>query len=166
MSVNIEDGCRTLIAPIEWFPRPDGLERAVVFQPGYNSGSREYGVHGMEIRWLLRGPNGAAQCVFFTDWTPGELKPGHGLPPRGYPPLPRRQYPMGADLGYHALVPQYEGQENYARADCDVIPGGICYYDGSGMASELLAKEFTEHGEPVIWAALEAQYADLKVSTP
>ncbi len=163
-SVNIRDGRRTLVIEPEWFPRPDGLERAVVFQPGYNSGTREYGVHAMEVRWLLRGPNGAAQFLVYTGWTPGHLSPGMGLQPEGCPPMPARQYPTGADLGYHALVPQYEGHEDYGRLDCDVLPGGACYYDGSGLAADRLAKEFVTRGEPAVWAALEERYAGLKVT--
>jgi hypothetical protein len=157
--VNItSDGRRTVVAEFEWFPRPDGLERAVVFQPGYN-GTGVHGVHGMEITWLLRGPKGGVQFKLFTDWIPGKRSPGHGLSPDGsYDSWDL--FPMGVDLGYHARVPQYEGQEVYGRDDCEVT-GGRCYYDGSGMAAERLAKEFIVQGEPVIWAALEAEYQGL-----
>jgi hypothetical protein len=163
--VNIgENGRRAAIAEIEWFPRPDGLERATLFQPGYNGdpsapSAKNYGVHGMEITWLLRGPKGGVQFKLFTDWIPGERSPGHGLSPDGtYTAWD--MFPMGADLGYHARVPQYDGQEDYARDGCEVT-GGRCYYDGSGLRAESLAKEFVVHGEPVIWRALEDEYEAL-----
>lgn len=164
--VNITpEGRRLVVAEPEWFPRPDGLERAVVFGPGYNSAQTgnphaDFGVHGMEIIWYLRGPLGVAQFMLYTDWIPGTLRPGHGLPPAGMS-FPRIDYPMGADLGYHAPVPQWEGQEEYRRDDCRLLPGGTCYYDGSGMAAERVAKEFVLAGEPAVWAALEDRYADL-----
>jgi hypothetical protein len=139
-AINItEDGRRTVTAEIEWFPRPDGLERAVVFQPGY-SGKRtadprkNYGVHGMEITWFLRGPKGGIQFKVYTNWVPGPLSPGHGLPPAGMV-FPRQEfdhYPMGADLGYHARVSQWDGDAEWCRREDCEITGGVCYYDGSG----------------------------------
>ncbi len=170
MSVNITaDGRRTASPEIEWFSRPDGMERAVIFRPGYNGDpdappSRNYGVHGMEIAWYLRGPKGVTQFVMFTRWVPGELSPGHGLPPDGYPPRPGDQYPDGANLGYHAPVPQYDG-DGYVRGDCAFLPGGRCYYDGSGLAAMDLAREFVEKGEAAVWAALEDRYRDLKAES-
>jgi hypothetical protein len=165
MSINITaDGKRTVTAKPEWFPRPDGLERAVVFQPGY-SGDRtadprhSYGVHGMEITWFLRGPAGAVQFQIFTNWVPGELSPGHGLPPAGrrFERLPFEHYPMGTDLGYHSPVPHYEEQPG--RDDCHIL-AGRCYYDGSGLAADRLVKEFVVKGEPAVWAELESYYAE------
>lgn len=163
MSVNItDDGRRTALAEPEWFPRPDGLERAVVFQPGYSHDQtgdpkRDYGQHGMEIIWYLRGPRGVAVFKLFAGWLPG-LK--------GIPPSLADVYPIGADIGYHAPVPQYEGQEDYRRDDCTLLPGGTCYYDGSRLSAEGVATAFTEHGEPAVWAALEGQYEDIKEARP
>lgn len=136
---------------IEWFPRPGGLERAVAFEPGYNDRGGPYGVHGMDIRWMLRGPKGAVQFLMSTGWVPGE---------KGVPPQISDLYPSGSDLGYHARVPQWEGQEIYGHESCDVL-GGRCYYDGSGLAARDLLREFTREGERVIWTALEARYAAL-----
>ena len=73
MNINIKDGRRTVIAGPEWVPHRDDLERAVVFQPGFSSErtgdpSRNYGVHGMEIRWYLRGPNGVTQFAMNAGW--------------------------------------------------------------------------------------------------
>ena len=170
MSINITaDGKRTMSAGITWLPHNDILQRAVRFVPGYQGDrdvpdNRNYGVHGMEIWWYLRGPKGAAHFGIFTNWIPGPLAPGWGLPPAGMV-FPRREfdhYPLGVDLGYHAHVPQWEGQEAYARADCDVI-GGTCYGDGTALGADHLAKEFVLAGEPVVWAALEERYAELTV---
>ena len=62
---------------------------------------------------------------------------------------------MAADLGYHALVPQYEEQ---AERDCCYTSSGKCYYDGSGLNAELLVENFISQGEPYLWSALEAYY--------
>lgn len=143
----------------EWYPRPDGTERAVVFAPGYldtRTGPHTFGKHGMEIRWLLRGPRGAAQFMIYTDWVPGQ---------EGGDSRTAALFPIAVDLGYHALVPQYEGQEDYGRQDCDIL-GGQCYYDGSGMAAERVLPVFIREGESAIWAALEARYEDISTEPP
>lgn len=136
----------------EWYPRPDGTERAVIFVPGYvDTEPHRYGKQGMEIRWVLRGPKGATQFVMYTDWLPGQ---------KGGDPRTADMFPIAADLGYHARVPQFEGQEDYARDDCDIL-GGRCYYDGSGLRAEPVMTEFIRNGETAIWAALEAEYERL-----
>jgi hypothetical protein len=143
-----------------WSPRPDGTEESVQFVPGYNCpvpGGKGHGVHDMEIRWHLRGPAGAVWLAMTTGWTPGDLYPGHGLPPSG---LVRdmTKRPDGFGLGYHARVPQYEGQA--AEDGCPVI-GGPCYADLSYVGADEPVRRFAAEGEQVIWDALEARYADL-----
>lgn len=149
-----------------WCARPDGLEEAVVFIPGYNCTDRSmrgHGVHGMEIRWYLRGPAGATQFVMYTDWIPGTRSPGHGLQPdgsyswansRGLP-----MWPFGIDVGYHARAPRYADQS--PREGCEVLDGATCYYDGSGIRGYELAPKFIDEGEQVIWRELEAWYRRL-----
>lgn len=140
-----------------WQPHeggPAGLEECREFQPGYvcrDRGMKGHGLHGMEVRWLLRGPNGGAQFVLFTDWLPGRKSQ------RSIADL----YPMGADVGYHSPVPRFDGHDPMFT-ECDLIPGGgPCYYDGSGMRAETLTEMFKVAGEPVIWAELESVYDEL-----
>lgn len=165
-NINITpDGIRTSIASPIWLPYNEILQRAVIFQPGYNSDrdappSRNYGVHGMGITWCLRGPKGAACFKISTDWIPGELSPGHGLDANGMSSI-HRLFPMGTDVGYHARNPQWEGQEQCAHGECHLIDGR-CYYDGSGLEASDLIKEFILEGESVVWKALETVYRDLK----
>lgn len=151
-----------------WAPRPDGLEESVQFVPGYNcpaTGPRSHGVHGTEIRWYLRGPKGTAQFVVYTDWIPGKLSPGHGLSPEGtyswdsYSHPGELYYPMGADVGYHARNPQYAGQEPWS--DHCPVNQGTCYYDGSGIRAEKLARLFVIAGEQAVFTELEDVYADI-----
>lgn len=165
MSVNIKDARRTVVAQPDWYPKPDGTERAVVFQPGYNSDvtgnpRADYGVHGMEISWYLRGPNG---CVYLTfavlDWVPGQLSPGHGLPPPGYPRREPEQHPHGFGMRWCTPAPQYDGQGRW-QEDCPLI-GVPCYFDTWFSGADEPARQFTELGEPVIWEALRRRYEEL-----
>jgi hypothetical protein len=151
-------------ARIRWTQREDGLRESVQFQPGYNcpvAGGNGHGVHGMEITWLLRGPAGAVQLVFGTDWTPGELYPGHGISPDGTRGWKRASTglwstdPSGRGIGVHALVPQYQDHES---AECGLLGGAPCFYDEGSSAADPLVPRFLAEGESVIWAELEERY--------
>ena len=145
---------------VRWTPRPDGMEESVQFVPGYNCpvpvGSG-HGVHGMEIRWHLRGPAGAVVLVMFTDFIPGERWPGHGLSPSG-----RHEtwnlYPAGGGVHYHGRAPLYDGHE--ADDGCPLL-GGQCYRDIHYMGADDAVKRFPAEGEQVIWDALEEAYKRL-----
>ena len=140
---------------IRWRPRPDGMEESVQFTPGFictEQGGSGHGRHGMEIRWLLRGPKGGAQFLIYTDWIPGE--PGS--------PRTAHMFPMGADVGYHAKQPKYEDQAPMS-GECE-ITGGVCYYDGSGLRAMELVEVFKQFGEQAVWDELEAVYAELPES--
>lgn len=148
-----------------WHTREDGFQRAMQFGVGYNCdarGPRSHGVHGMELRFYLLGPRGATQFVMSTDWVPGKLSPGHGLPPLGsaLSDRARRLYPMGMDLGYHAYKPQYDGQ--LKMPDCHLLDGD-CFYDGSGLNADRVMNRFIEGGEPVIWQELIAYHEELTI---
>lgn len=141
---------RTFIARPAWY-RAGDAERAVLFQPGYLTDRKSYGRHSMEITWLLRGPKGVTQFKMFTGWDPGTTRQD------------MVHAPMGADLGYHALVPQYEGQ---GQMDCDYLPGhAACFYDGSGLAADDLLGQFLAEGEQVIWRKLAEWHDDLKTES-
>lgn len=117
--------------------------------------SKNYGVHGMEIRFVLKGDAGAVQFVVFTpmhlphvqeemwrnnrhrEWNPFE--------------------PMGADIGYHAREPQYEGQESMT---CDLLPEGRCYYDGTSLGADEFMPTFLAGGDKAVWKMLEERYVE------
>lgn len=71
---------------------------------------KNYGIHGMEIRFVLRGPLGAVQFLLFTNWMMPHIakKYEHSKECTKYDFCTNR--PMPADLGYHSLKPTYEGQ--------------------------------------------------------
>lgn len=155
-------------ARVRWLPRPDGLEESVQFQPGYNCPvmtMQGHGVRGMEITWLLRGPAGAVQLVFSTDWIPGELYAGHGLSPggsRGWQMSSSGLWstdPNGRGIGVHSRVPQYEGHE---AGECGLLHGP-CFYDEHLSAADQFVPRFMADGEQVIWDELESRYAALQV---
>lgn len=143
------------------------FERRVHFQPGYNylheTGPQRRGQCGMRLRFLLIGPEGASQFLMNTMWTPlGEVDAGDREPCHvdywqhdkfGSYGLVRP--PSGWDLGYHWTTPQYDGQDSM---ECDLLPDGQCFYDGSGLAADDVLRDFIAEGEDAVWRWLEKRY--------
>lgn len=149
LGIDPETKKRTHVARPLWY-RAGDTERAVVFQPGYRTDRKTYGRHGMDVTWLLRGGLGVVQFQIFTGWDPGLTRDDYKV-----------NAPAGADLGYHALCPQWEGQADYARDDCDYLGGRTCFNDGSGLAADDLLRRFLIEGEGAIWQTLGARHDGL-----
>jgi hypothetical protein len=126
------------------------LERRVTFNAAWDrrdpDPKKNYGIHTVELRMLLVGPKGATQFVLYTGW--------HWIDS----PNVRDLYPMPSDLGYHSSTPQWEGQEPF---DCDVLPEGRCYYDGSGLNAQRVYERLLREGSDGVWAELENYYREL-----
>lgn len=138
-------------APVRWVPLEDGFETAVVFEPGYNDRGGDYGVHGMDFRFLLRGPKGAAGFVMTTGWVPGE---------RGVNPGVAGLFPMAMDVAYHAHSPQREGQERSAEK-CPYLDGQPCFSEGAFMAAEPVLAAFIVRGDAAVWETLREWHDNL-----
>lgn len=158
------------------------FRREVRFEPGYNylheTGPKRRGQHGMGIRFLLFGEEGVTQFLMNTSWTPLgpvdqhlRFEDGYHIEPvhidewiaSSVPGIAGHKFgyirpPSGFDIGYHWRVPNYEGQEEYGRMDCDLLPDGTCYYDGSGLQADTVLREFIENGEDAVWDRLEQRY--------
>ena len=89
--------------------REQALERIIQVSPPFDKRTNDletnYGIGAMQLRFILKGANGATQFVFYNG--------------------------MGEDIGYHSYTPQYEGQ-TVMRKTCDIL-GCACYYDGSSL---------------------------------
>lgn len=142
------------------------FERIVEFNGAWDKrpkkpGDPNYGVHGMEIRFVLKGDKGAIQFVLFTNWQLPEVADWHASmrhylheSDRG-----RRQWPMAADVGYHARSPRYE-EQTVCQDECPYI-GGPCYYDGSGLLADEWWPEFLAGGTEWLWPKMEERYRAL-----
>jgi hypothetical protein len=134
------------------------LERRMEIQPAFDRRNQDpkknYGIHCCDLSFYLLGKRGAVQFKVFTGWylphVANELegKPYYGL----------STYPKGYDIGYHAREPQYEGQ-TLMTDDCPLI-GGPCYYDGSSLQAESIAKALVEEGSEAVWKIMEQRYIE------
>lgn len=133
------------------------MEKLIFFEPGFDKRSsdpdKNYGIGGMQIRFVLKGEKGATQFVIGTDWYPESTQKEYLVR------FPKRTsvQPMGFDVGYHSLTPQYEGQEIMQDA-CEYLDGKPCYYDGSGLQADELIPAFLERGTDAVWEKLKAVY--------
>lgn len=103
-----------------------------------------HGIHGLEIRFLVVGEEGAVQFLLYTGWPP-EPKTG-----------PQHSGRVPADLGYHARTPQYEGQSS--MGPCGFLEGDECYYDGTSLGADEPFRILCNDGDEALWAFLEAEY--------
>lgn len=135
------------------------FERIVELTPAFDmrdpNPAKNYGIHPVELRMILKGERGAVQFVLHTGWhlshVHDEFWRKHLVD--GYDWT--KPYP--ADLGYHSRYPIYEGQEPLGE-DCPYVPGGVCYYDGSTLNAEPLYEVLLKEGSEGIWRHLEAFY--------
>jgi hypothetical protein len=107
-----------------------------------------HGIGGVTIRWIVQGPDGAVQFVLYTGWMPMASDQSH------YDGEAHKSIP--ADLGYHAMEPQYEDQEPHGP--CEYLAGLDCYYDGSSLNAELPYRTLVNAGDKALWEFLEQYY--------
>jgi len=109
--------------------------------------------------YLIVGERGAVHFVYM-DWHPNadpELKTidtkfviefGHPL------------YPLPADVGYHSPIPNNHWQVTSGARECEWLPSGECYGDGSASRAHrwMSAWEAQNRDDDVIWALLRDYY--------
>ena len=126
------------------------MERIIEMTPGYDKREEGYGIHGVDLRMVLKGPKGAVQFVLYTGWLPPKTRREFEIRQIKVEPLP-------ADVGYHSPIPKYEGHEPM-NAPCLYLDDQPCYYDGSGLRANDAFDILTEKGADGVWAYLEEEY--------
>ena len=139
----------------------DDLERIIKFRPAFDrrhpDPNKNYGVHGVEMKWVLKGAKGAVQFVVFTNWhLPHVTEMLDARLDRTYPHL--SCHPQPSDLGYHSPVPMYADQEP-VDSSCEWT-GGVCYYDGSTTNAESVFETLVREGDEACWAVIEKYYQE------
>lgn len=131
--------------------------REIVFEPAWDrrheDPSKNYGIHGVTIRFHLKGPKGVIQFVLFTGWYLPECRV------ENTPPFP-------ADLGYHSPVPLRDWQEQPITESCDLLDGRPCYYDGSGLQADRIYDVLLREGSEGVWRELEIHYHAIFIALP
>lgn len=136
--------------------------------PGYDKRNddprKNYGVGGCTLRFYVLNPQRtrAIQFVCYTDWLPRKTQDGILHDPfTGRYKVTQEVVgvqPMAADIGYHSPHKFYKRQK---PMECDLVKGGKCYYDGSGLNAEPIRDLMLEKGSDAVWEALEAYYHEV-----
>jgi hypothetical protein len=135
------------------------LKRSTEFRAAFDrrdpDPSKNYGIHGVELKMLVRGSKGAIQFVVYTNWhLPHVTEELDNKLDRRFSHL--SCHPMPSDLGYHSPVPLYEGQTS--MGECKYLDGKECYYDGSTTNAEKVFEVLVRDGGEACWKELEDYY--------
>lgn len=136
------------------------IEITSAFDKRHADPRQNYGIHGVTMIFMLKGPAGMVQFVLFTNWhlphvtketdarTLAKARAGflQDVDLRCF------YHPMAADLGYHSPKPMFEGQE---PRECPYLDGQPCYYDGSGLNAERVYDVLLAEGGEGVWRELE-----------
>lgn len=141
------------------------MERIITFEPAYDKRDpnprKNYGIHGVNLRFVLKGDKGAVQFVIYTNWMLPHVTQELLHKASGKELISRyiefTFLPMPADRGYHSPVPMYEGQ-SIVSDSCEYLDGKPCYYDGSGLTAEDIYKRLVAEGDSAVWEELESYY--------
>lgn len=144
------------------------FERIVTMSPAYDKRSadpkKDYGIHGVDLRMVLKGEMGAVQFLLYTNWLLPHVTEERvrKLERADDVRMEVRCFwtPMPADLGYHSKTPHYEGQDALTK-ECEYLDGAPCYYDGSSTNAERIYEVLLHKGSDGVWRELEEYYAEL-----
>ncbi len=134
---------------VEWQP---------AFDKRHDDPEKNYGIHGMELRFVLKGPEAATQFLIYTNWLMKHCQQeADRLHHDRFPHLVC--HPLPVDVGYHSLRRVEPNQEPHD--ECEYLDGRRCYYDGSSNLALDLYWRFVAGGDAVVWRELEERYWDV-----
>lgn len=139
------------------------MEKEIIFKPAWDKRSdnpaKNYGVHGVDLCFTLKGEEGAVYFVLFTNWhLPHIQKINDERMDAEFPHL--ACHPMPAELGYHSPIPQYEGQEISSDV-CSYTGDKPCFVDSSVLNAKPIYKALLEEGDMGVWHKLEEYYNEI-----
>lgn len=114
-----------------------------------------HGVHGLSMRFVLKGPEGAVQFILYTGWLPQKVE-ADKLGMRFIGKWQSLSGPLPVDLGYHSRKPLYEGHSS--MGPCAYCDGEECFYDGSGLNAADAMYSLVNGGDEGLWTFLTAYY--------
>ena len=118
---------------------------------------KDYGIHGLDIRFELLKNNRAVHFIVYTNiylphiyekWKDNNIKNN----------ITTFFKPMGVDVGYHSPNKTWENQR---PSKCHLLEGGQCYSDGSSLRGKEWGNIWLEQGNDTIWAMLEMEWLEI-----
>jgi|18_taG_2_1085343.scaffolds.fasta_scaffold18916_2 hypothetical protein len=132
--------------------------KRVDFTPAYNK--EDYGIHPVEIKFLLSKPDQIVILSLYTDWylpddqhRLNESKFKHNRWSGGRDG--NGTAPWATDLGYHSAKPVHSWQKHSEATKCQYTSTGSCHYDGSSINCDRTRNELLWRGDKGVWEDLE-----------
>lgn len=137
------------------------MKRKIYFSPAFDKRdpdpSKNYGTHGVDIRFVMSDEKGAIQFLLYTNWQLPHIAEKQYKDPS----IPKWMLrPMPADIGYHSPKPIYEGQGIMAES-CEYLDGRPCYYDGSSLQADVYFDVLVTGGDEALWNKMEEYHKEL-----
>ena len=137
------------------------MERITEFTPAFDKrnpdSNKDYGIHGVDLRMVLKGMLGAVQFVLYTNWQLPHVQ--EEIRKNVSPDKYFLHEPFPADLGYHSPKPMYKKQSK--RDNCPYLDGKVCYYDGSSLNANPVYNILLSEGSDGVWTKLEEYYTEV-----
>jgi hypothetical protein len=125
------------------------FRRETVIEAAWDKVEQGFGRHSCELRMYLHCPKAVIQFVLYTGWP---LQPYvDDMRPLNFDHLVK---PCPADIGYHAMEPQYDEQPS--QENCRFF--GTCYYDGSSLSANRIFQIMTREGSEGVYKAMQEYY--------
>lgn len=112
----------------------ENFQEIIQFIPAYDKRDpdpkKNFGIHSVELRMVLKGPEGAVQFVLYTQWMlphvqenldQKTIKSIAKEPASGQTQLACFYHPLPADLGYHSPKPMYPDQKPMGSEKFDFL---------------------------------------------
>jgi hypothetical protein len=141
------------------FPEGRSVHFRAAFDKRHPEPSKNHGIHGVEITFMLKRGQYAVDWTVFTNWQLPHVTE-ETLEKHADDVYRLRLFtqPSGAGVSFHSPVPTYEGQE--AREGC-TITGGVCYSDVGFTLGDSLMPLLIEKGDDAVWAELDRLLAEM-----
>lgn len=138
------------------------FERIIQTSPPFDKRSdvsgKNYGVGALQLRFVLKGREGAVQILFGTKlYLAKQMKEWKNKEKNFLFYNDDDESIDCWDVGFHSKKkPDY--MQICDKRDCDIL--GKCYYDGSSLRGrdDKVVENYIEHGDEWIWKYLEDYY--------
>lgn len=146
---------------IDWV-RVGEFERAVIFSPAWDrrhsDDGENYGVHGVDIDFWIRGPKGGISFKVMTGWQLPNVRRWHATldhtTANRHGESWGEPHPWGVD--YHSKTKIHDWQTPVDG--CRLTGADECYGDGSALAGDKVFEALIARGGEGVWVELEEWY--------
>lgn len=165
------------------------MEKIVRFKAAYDKRhvdpKKNYGIHGLQIFFVLKGKLGAISFSLSTNWQLPHVQKEWESKDGEFSMFRDLHTPRASDISYHSPIPMFEGQrqtgatrldfEDRERLEgtnidfpktketgtftpCEWLDGKPCYSEGSGFDADRYFNALLEGGDEGLWKTMEEYY--------